>query len=168
VTKKADQSVPPGDPWPAALRCLTRRDHSRVELRDKLLERGFPPEQVEQAVARCIQLGYLDDARYAGNRARGLMAQGRAVGHRILADLRRRGVSDELAARALEEARAEHDEDELLDQLLQRRFATFNYATAPSKERRRVINFLQRRGFSLGRIMTRLHRKGSETDDENR
>jgi SOS response regulatory protein OraA/RecX len=50
---------------------------------------------------------------------------------------------------------------------LQRRFPDFNYSSAPAKERRRVVHFLQRRGFAIGRIMDQLTRKGFETHDEN-
>ena len=70
--------------------------------------------------------------------------------------------------KALEKAREVYDERQLLGALLQRRFPDFNYSSAPAKERRRVVHFLQRRGFSISRIMDQLTRKGFETDDENR
>jgi regulatory protein len=96
------------------------------------------------------------------------MTLGRAVGPRILVDLRQRGISEEVACQALAKAREACDEDELLASLLQRRFPDFSYNTASAKERRRVVHFLQRRGFSIGHIMDRLTRKGFETHDEDR
>ena len=156
------------DPWPAALRILTRRDYSQSELRQRLTDKGFDPERIESALQRCLELGYLDDARYALNRATSLMNQGRAVGKRVLLDLRQHGVNEETANRALQQAREACDEEQLLASLLERRFANFNYDSAPAKERRRVVHFLQRRGFTIDRIMAQLTRKGLEERDENR
>jgi regulatory protein len=156
------------DPWPAALRILTRRDYSQSELRQRLTDKGFDPARIEAALKRCLELGYLDDARYALNRATSLMNQGRAVGKRVLLDLRQHGVNEETANRALEQAREACDEELLLASLLERRFADFNYDSAPAKERRRVVHFLQRRGFTIDRIMAQLTQKGLDTRDENR
>jgi regulatory protein len=156
------------DPWPAALRILTRRDYSRFELQKRLADKGFDTEKIDATIRRCLELGYLDDARYAKNRATSLMRQGRAVGNRILVDLKQRGVSAETAHRALDEARKECSEDQLLATLLEKRFPDFNYNSAPAKERRRVVHFLQRRGFAISRIMDQLTRKGSEASDEDR
>jgi regulatory protein len=167
VTNNTGQKADRTDPWPKALRLLTGRDYSQAELRRRLLDKGFAATRVDDALQRCLELGYLDDARYALNRATTLMTRGRAVGPRILLDLKQRGVSNELACQALEQARELCDEEELLRSLLQRRFPDFSYNSAPAKERRRVVHFLQRRGFSISCIMDQLTRKGLETDDEN-
>jgi regulatory protein len=133
-----------------------------------LTDKGFDTKQIEATLQRCLDLGYLDDARYALTRAASLMNQGRAVGHRVLADLRQRGVSDELAEQALAAAREACDEETLLADLLTRKFPGFNYNTAPIGEKRRVVNFFQRRGYETGRILDHLMRKGSATENENR
>ena len=168
VRNSSKQQTDRSDPWPAALRILTRRDYSQSELRQRLRDKGYEPDRIDQAVQRCLDLGYVDDARYALNRATSLMNQGRAVGKKVLLDLRQHGVSEELACQALEKAREACDERQLLESLLERRFPDFNYNSASAKERRRVVHFLQRRGFPIGRIMDQLTRKGCETDNESR
>jgi regulatory protein len=168
VTNKAGPGAGRVDPWPAALRLLTGRDYSLSELRRRLLDKGFAPTDIEEVLQRCLEFGYLDDARYALNRATSLMNQGRAVGPRILVDLRQRGISEGVACQALAKAREVCDENDLLTSLLERRFPDFNYSSAPAKERRRVVHFLQRRGFSIGHIMDQLTRKGLKTHDEDR
>ena len=167
VANSPGQKTDRSDPWPRALRLLTGRDYSQAELRRRLLEKGFAETRIDDALQRCLELGYLDDARYALSRATSLMSRGRAVGSRILLDLKQRGISNELACQALEQARELCDEEELLRSLLQRRFPDFNYNSAPAKEKRRVVHFLQRRGFTISCIMDKLTRKGLETDDEN-
>ena len=148
------------DSWPLALRMLGRRDYSVAELSRKLGEKGIDPDQVRQIVERCLAYGYLDDARYAEQRARGMMRQGRAVGARILADLRQRGIDEATAESALEQARCEQNDADVLVELLEQRFPNFDYATAGERERRRVVHFLQRRGFPLGCILEKLTEKG--------
>lgn len=168
ASNSAGQATGLGNPWPAALRILSRRDHSQAELRKRLTDKGFDTEMVEATLQRCRDLGYLDDARYAATRATSLMKRGRAVGHRVLADLRQRGVSQDLAEQALAAARESCNEDSLLTDLLARRFPGFNFNTAPAGDKRRVVNFFQRRGFATDRILDHLMRKGSTTDNEDR
>ena len=167
LTTVTSSSTPATDPWPTVLRLLTGRDYSQALLRKRLLDKGFDPVRIDDVLQRCLELGYLDDARYALSRATSLMRQGRAVGPRILIDLRQRGISEELATEALDKAREAYDEKQLLTSLLQRRFPDFRYDAAPDKERRRVVHFLQRRGFAISSIMDQLTRRGLETNDEN-
>ena len=149
------------DPWSAALRLLTRRDYSVGELRRRLLDKGFTAEAVETAVNRGIELGYLDDARLIERLSQALLAQGRAAGGRLAMELRRRGFPRELIEPAVMAASAEGAEEQSLRALIDRRFATFDFAGADERERRRVVTFLQRRGFPLEHILNELKRNDS-------
>ncbi|MFO7981958.1 MAG: regulatory protein RecX [Desulfuromonadales bacterium] len=137
----------------AALRLLAHRDRSEVELARRLARRDFPEEEIQAVLERCRQLGYLDDLRFARLRARSLYDNGRAVGRRLLQDLIQHGVDERTALGVLEELNEETDEDELLRNLLQRRFSDFDFTTADDKQRRRIINFFLRRGFVLNRVL---------------
>ena len=138
----------------AALRVLSRRDRSETELRQKLEQFGFSDSVIETAVEKCREYNYLNDNRYATERARALMRSGRGVGRKIKLDLQRRGIDEPTVEQALETAEAEFPTDQLLRDQLLRRFPNFNYLTADSREKRRVIGFFQRRGFPLGQIFT--------------
>jgi regulatory protein len=151
----------PGDSWATALRLLTRRDYGTDELRRRLLDKGFPDDTVETVIARGISLGYLDDTRHVERLTRSLVATGRATGPRLLLELRRRGLPEELIHTAMIESRATGAEAEALRTLIYRRFTTFDFAAANDRERRRVVSFLQRRGFSLDHILTELKRTDS-------
>jgi regulatory protein len=144
---------------PAALRLLARRGRSEVELAGKLRLKGFSEEAIADAMTRCRQLGYLDDARFARERARELMRGGRAVGRRVLADLQRRGVTETLALAAVEEAAQEFGEDALLADLQRRRFPDFAWPAADDRQRQRVVNYFLRRGFSLSRVLAFLRER---------
>ncbi len=140
------------DPFAAALRVLTRCDRSEAELRSKLGQFGFSASAIDSAVEKCFEYNYLDDRRYALERARALLRSGRGVGRKVLLELRRRGIDEVTANQALEEASSEFETTQLLRDQLQRRFPDFDYQSADERQRRRVISFFQRRGFALGDI----------------
>jgi regulatory protein len=150
-----------GSPWQVALRLLSRRDYSTGELRRRLLDKNFPVEAVDAAVARGLDLGYLDDARLVVRLSQALLAQGRAAGPRLTMELRRRGFPRELIDGAVKAASGEGAEEQALRELIGRRFATFDFTGADERERRRVVTYLQRRGFPLDRILTELKRTDS-------
>lgn len=138
----------------AALRLLTRRDRSETELRQKLEQFGFSLSAIDAAVTKCQEYNYQDDNRYAIERARALLRTGRGVGRKIKLDLHRRGVSETIVEQALETAEKEFPTDHILREQLLRRFPSFDYFTADNREKRRVIGFFQRRGFSLEQIFS--------------
>jgi regulatory protein len=133
----------------AALNLLARRDHSSAELIRKLTAKGFPGGEIETAIARLQQLTYLDDRRYAEQWAARAVREGKAVGPRLRLELRRRGIPPEMAEAAMATAGEDLDERRAIAELLGRRFAGFAPSTASPKEKRRVVSWLQRRGFSL-------------------
>lgn len=142
------------DPWPLALRLLARQGRSVVELERKLGERGYSAAQIAPVIERCRALGYLDDARFARERAAALLRSGRAVGRRLLLDLQRRGIDAETASSALVAAGRESDPAVVLRTLLARRYPGFDFAAASPAEKRRVTDFFLRRGFPLPLVLS--------------
>lgn len=82
----------------AGLTLLARRPHFRAELRRKLLTRGFEEDEVDAALARLAELGYLDDAALAAREAERLRER-RGLG--------RAGIAAELARKGVERAEVE-------------------------------------------------------------
>ena len=66
-----------------ALSIAARRGYAEAELNGRLLDKGYSTEAAALALARCRDLGYLDDAYFAQQRALALMRNGRAVGRRV-------------------------------------------------------------------------------------
>ncbi len=86
--------------YQTALDLLSRRDHFRFEMVEKLRQREFSPADIDEAVARCEEFGLLNDERVA-QRFVELRAVDRGWGpHRLAAELRRRGMAAEDANRA--------------------------------------------------------------------
>jgi len=88
-----------------ALGALRRRERTAVELHAWLRERGCDEDLTEAVVAELVELGELDDERFAHAYAadkRNLAGWG---AHRIAAALTERGIGAALAERAASEPR---------------------------------------------------------------
>lgn len=135
-----------------ALKLLAGRDYTALKLGEKLRAREFAAADADAAVKRLTAEGWLDDRRFAERFAESALATGRFFGPRLRLELRRRGVPAGIVDEILARTRGDHDEGEGVRSLLERRFPGFSFAAADDREKRRVIAFLQRRGFGLGSI----------------
>jgi regulatory protein len=145
-------------PLDAALDLLGRRDHSEEEMRRKLRVRKYSDEEISDVLAILREKGYLDDRRFAGSFAEWASRSGKAVGPRLVQELRRRGIGRETAAEAAAESAREHDPEDILRESLRRRFPKYDPRTADLREKRRVFGYFQRKGFDAG-LVARLLRE---------
>jgi len=91
-----------GTAFDKAVDLIGRRAHFREELRQKLEQRGFEPDEVAAALERLAGLGYLDDRALAlaeAERLRDRKGLGRAA---LAAELARKGAGREAIEAALE------------------------------------------------------------------
>ncbi|KAB2932530.1 MAG: regulatory protein RecX [Candidatus Contendobacter sp.] len=144
------ESVAAADPAAVrakAMELLARREHSRLELRQKLLQRGYPPAQIDPALDQLIEERLLDEGRYAE-----LYACGRAdKGYgplRIARELRERGVPEDQVAATL--ATLEDDWPVKLRELHRKRFKSHVPADAASRIQQTRV--LRQHGFTLDQI----------------
>ena len=140
-----------------ALRMLTYRDRSKQEIRDKLEQKEISPCVIENVVTLLSDYGYLDDRAFAQRWARSLLETKNWGFSRIGVALRGRGLARELVEEAISQLREDYSEEETAFQIMKRRFSHFDLQEASSKEKRRVIAFLKRRGFSwdtISRVLT--------------
>lgn len=149
---RSTESSSPEAAWQCALRLLTARDYTSARLREKLLARQFIADDAEAAISRLEAERLLDDRRFAERFAVSALESGRFFGPRLKMEMRRRGLAAGIVDAVLGELLAEHDVGENLAAVLERRFPGFDAAIADDREKRRVVGFLQRRGFGLGEI----------------
>ena len=131
----------------SAMRLLARREHSRAELRGKLVGRGFENDSVEELLQGLEDQDLLSDERFAMS----LIASRAETGYgpnRISLELRNRGVSEELAGEAL--AKAEVDWGQQVTDQAVRKFGSDPAQTFPEWARR--ARYLERRGFGQDAI----------------
>jgi len=140
-------------PLAFALNLLSRRDHSEAELRRKLAPKGFSAEEMDTAMGRLRDAGYLNDKRFARSFAESSIRNGRGYGFRLRLELSRRGIQEEIIEETLASLGAEYEEIATLSELMARKFEGFDPHQADARQKRRVISYFQRRGFSLAAIV---------------
>jgi regulatory protein len=124
----------------AALRLLTRRDHSRAELRAKLAATAGSEDELEAVLDVLQEQRLLSDRRYATQRV--AARAGRYGDTRLRQELRQNGVSDEDISAALPEG---GDEFARCRAVWSRKFPQ---PAQGREELARQMRFLQYRGFS--------------------
>ncbi|MEN8214715.1 MAG: regulatory protein RecX, partial [Pseudomonadota bacterium] len=106
--RKASQQMPESDPGvlqeveQAAIRLLAPREHSRLELRRKLLKRDHAPEVVEEVLQRLEAHGLLSNERFVEQ----YIAMRKRKGYgpvRIRQELRDRGIDDTMIHQSMDE-----------------------------------------------------------------
>jgi regulatory protein len=130
----------------AALRILRGAGQSAAGLQRKLERRGYSAEAAADAVRRCADAGYINDAAMAASVA----ARHRRAGHgraRVAADLKAKGVAAELITEALD---GQNDTEEAAAMMVAQQLwaRTRTLGSGDQRARMRVAGALQRRGFS--------------------
>ena len=149
----------PADPYQRALGLLVRREHSRRDLVRKLAVRGVPADEARDAVERLAGQGYQDDARFASAFARDRAAAGYGP-VRIRAELNAHGLPAEQIDAALADCDA--DWPERARQQVVRRARPADLAD-PDR-RRKLVEFLVRRGFDPETAWQAVRRGGDPSD----
>lgn len=139
-----------------AYRLLALRAHSEGELEAKLHASGFDEPAVAGALARCRELGYLDDGRYARQRARDLAVNRLFGDRRIAVDLKAKGVAEPLVRAAIAAAREELPAGAAIGRILAKRGLAEPEAL-DRKEKERIIRSLMGKGFPRGLIFSTLN-----------
>jgi len=138
----------PTDIRRAAMDLLARREHAQGELAVKLRRRfGADMDAIETEIDKLRDEGLQSDARLAEAfvRARAGRGQGPV---KIKAELRGRGIADDIIAIALDDCGV--DWFELVHRVSDKRFGS--EAPTDAKEKAKRSRFLQQRGFSWDHI----------------
>lgn len=151
LTSKADgatSATREGQAHALCLRLLTARARTRAELAGQLAKRGYPDEVIGSVLARLAAVGLVDDAEFAEQWVRSRRERAGKGKRALAAELRTRGLDDEVIAEALDgiDAGAERERAErLVEQKLRRETLAEG---DDGKVMRRLVGMLARRGYS--------------------
>lgn len=129
-----------------ALQYLARREHSRTELRAKLLPHVREGDDVEAVLDDLAKRNWLSDARAAEQVVN--QRRGRFGAQRIAHELRQKGIAEDLISGALPQLK--ETELDAACEVWQKKFGA---APQDAKEKARQVRFLQSRGFALEVIL---------------
>ena len=124
---------------------LSRSMKTRFQLQEILKKREIPDEIAQLALDRFTEAQLIDDAVFAAAYVRTRLENGRSISA-IRGELRRKGVSQELIEAELVGLDADR-EQEIANRLAASRHSRMLNLEAEVRKRR-LLGFLQRRGFS--------------------
>ena len=136
---------------------LNRRDYSSSELAAKLREAGYHPSVADEVVARFVEVGLLDDRRFAELFARSKAAAGWGR-IKVERELARRGV-DATQLEGWPSGYLEEDESETAFALASRRHLS------GKNDFQKLVRFLCGRGFPMGVAMDAAKRVLAEAEE---
>jgi regulatory protein len=129
------------------LRLLTARARTRAELEGQLTKRGYPGDVSARVLDRLAKVGLVDDVDFAEQWVRSRRVNAGKGKRALAAELRTKGVDDDVITEALEsiDAGAERERAEQLvrDKLRREKLGDDN----DTKVARRLVGMLARRGY---------------------
>lgn len=125
-----------------ALYLMDYRDHSYIELFKKL-EKNYDEDICYDVIDSLVEVGIVDDRRYAENLAQRLMEVKRCGYYKAVQEMRRKGISKELANEILSEY--EDTTQERLKDLIESKYAR---RLEDEDGIKKVKNALVRNGYS--------------------
>lgn len=138
---------------------LDRSAHTEKGLYDKLVRAGFAKEACAKVIARFIEVGLLDDRRYAEILAERLI-ETNVSKREALQKMLSKGLPYDLAKSVLEETEA--DESTQIRNLIEKKYRNKLLAENGAKK---VFDALARKGFSFGAIREALKSYIEELED---
>jgi regulatory protein len=141
--------------WSYAVKALAGRAHSMGELREKLRRRAQRAADVDAAIARLKEDGYLNDRQFAESFAAARLENEGLGSTRVLADLARRRVAPAVARQTVTKVYEDIDEQALAEDFVRRkfRFKTNEHLFQEPKEMAAAYRRLRRAGFGSGTAM---------------
>jgi regulatory protein len=137
----------------SAYRYLTNRPHSVLEIRQKLMKKGFDKSVIKGVIDKCMKNGYLDDEKFARAWIKSRLSS-KPRGRKMLqAELYKKGIVREIADSVIDAALNEIPEDKLALQLLHKNCGKLLRQNSVDLKHK-IYNFLSYRGFGYQAIKT--------------
>ena len=131
-----------------AMFLLERMDRTEHQLRDKLMQNGYPAVCVDLAIDYVKKYHYIDDLRYATNYIS--YQQKRKSRQKLKIDLLTKGIDKNVIEQALDEA-FDSDEQIKIRQLLEKKH--YDPKECDRKEKQKTYQYLMRHGFKGSDIL---------------
>ncbi len=141
-----------------ALRLLAQREHSRAELHQKLLRHVQEGEVLGALLDALCAQGWIDETRVAQSLVHQRSA--RLGTQRLVQEMRRKGLSEELIRTTAHELRA--SEVQRAQHVWAQRFGQ---VAIDAPERAKQMRFLVARGFSMEAVRLALRGRGDDAGD---
>ena len=130
-----------------ALRYLAYRDRSERELILYLGKKGHAPSVIQKTLQDLAKLNYINDQRFAMEWGRSRIEEKKFGKERVRNELSAKGVANHIIETTLNSLYNSHPERDLAQACVSKKLASLR-GLEPEKKTRRLVQYLQRRGFS--------------------
>lgn len=136
-----------------ALNLLGARPYSSQALRKKIVQKEYTVAEADDTIARLIENGLLNDAKYAEQYARSKILSTGASKRRVQQELYRKGIKSDLASDAIDNVIEDEEIDTaaVVEKVARKKLSQLG-DLEPLVLRRRLFAFLARRGYDLDEI----------------
>jgi len=131
---------------------LSRRDHGSFELKQKALKKGYPANIIDEVLGEFDQKGLLNDESFAKKFAADKAEFKNWGPIKIIAALRKKGVSKRVAEKAVRTATNDLDQVQICVDLLTKRKRHFFRETDTFKRKQKMYRYLAGKGFKAPTI----------------
>ncbi|MBP1155931.1 MULTISPECIES: RecX family transcriptional regulator [unclassified Paenibacillus] len=148
-----------------AIRLLSSRLRSEHEMLTRLKQKGYSPEVSQVTIERLRKEGYLNDTLFAEQLTKQRLKSQKKGSRWIKQELQHKGINKEQISEAMEQV-DEETEYQMAYSLTIKRYGAELEKDA-SKARRKIVGFLQRRGYPgsvVSKVLSRLPVQGQEDE----
>jgi regulatory protein len=149
-----------------ALRYLSYRDRSKLEVTHYLEKKEHSHPIIQQALGALIELGYINDQRFALQWGRHKINKQKLGKSRLYVELLNKGIDKEILESTLATLYEDNTEAELAAQCARKKLNSLK-DVEEEKKKRRLIQHLKRRGFSADIIYQSLKDVSENEPQEN-
>ncbi len=136
-----------------ALQLLTRRSHSALELKNKLLKRNFGADIISKILIQLEERNYLDDENFAFLFAEEKITKKKQSLNKVKADLFQRGISKQIIDEIIEK----YQDDEIIlkniKYLADKKLSFLQHKYSDNEVlKHKIVEYLFRKGYEFEKI----------------
>lgn len=143
---------------------LSRRDHGSFELKQKGLKKGYPKEIIDDVIDELDQKGLLNDESFAKKFASDKADFKQWGPIKIKSALRKKGISKNIAEKAVQSITNDLDQQQICVDLLIKRKRHFLRESDPFKRKQKMYRYLAGKGFTGSFIKKAIDRIKNDFD----
>jgi regulatory protein len=149
-----------------ALRYLSYRDRSKLEVTQYLEKKEHSHPVIQQAIETLIKQGYVNDQKFALEWGRYKINKQKLGKSRLYVELLNKGIDKEILESTMAVLYENNPEAELATQCARKKMNSLK-GVEEEKKKRRLIQYLKRRGFSSDIIYQSLKNVSETEPQEN-
>lgn len=138
------------------VKLLGRRDHARQELFTKALKKKYSREVINSVLDELEQKGYLNEEKFARKFVEDKFRLNQWGPNKIRAHLYKKNIAEPLINQAIDHVFNEQDLKDLFLHLVLKRKRRFLRESNPYKRKKKIADYLQRKGYRSNSIFKNL------------